>query len=256
MAPPLQAEDIAKRLPKASRAGTGWQACCPAHNDKKPSLLLYDRTDGSIFARCQAGCSFPEVRAALKSLGLWPAGPNGRAQGPAAAKTRGRGEGEGSIVMPVPEDAPRPNYERLLGWPPTEMHVYLDAEAQPLFLVARRDHQGSKDIRPLTLWRLADGTTAWKLRAPPEPRPLYGLDRLAARPDAPVLLVEGEKTAIAAARRFPSFVAVTWSGGAAAVDKTDWGPLRGREVTLWPDNDEAGRKAMARVQELLAGEGT
>ena len=48
------------------------------------------------------------------------------------------------------------------------------------------------------------------------PRPLYGLDRLAARPDAPVIVCEGEKAADAAERLFPEYVAVTSPNGAGS----------------------------------------
>ena len=43
-------------------------------------------------------------------------------------------------------------------------------------------------------------------------RPIYGLADLAARPDAPVLVVEGEKAADAAAELLPDYVAVTIHG--------------------------------------------
>ena len=65
------AEQIAKRLQKASRSGSGWIACCPAHEDGDPSLSLRD-ADGKVLAHCFAGCGQDVVVAALKSLGLWP----------------------------------------------------------------------------------------------------------------------------------------------------------------------------------------
>ncbi len=85
------------------------------------------------------------------------------------------------------------------------------------------------------------------------PTPLYGLDRLAARPDAPVLVVEGEKAADAAAVLFPGRVAVAWQGGTPAVGKADWTPLRGRPVAVWPDADKPGREAAAKVARAIIG---
>jgi hypothetical protein len=213
-----------------------------------------------------AGCTSGDVGNALRSLGLLqqepsrrgsgaqqpPRQPNGTSTVSKASRKPKKAAGPGAVtVMPIPESAPRLDWERLLGWQPTAVHLYKDAEGRLLFAVARRDHGGGKDIRPLTLTREPDGSLKWALRAPEEPRPLYGLDRLAARPSAPVLVVEGEKTADAAAAVFDDHVAVTWSGGAGAVDKTNWAPLAGREVTLWPDNDEAGAAAMERVVVLL-----
>jgi hypothetical protein len=62
-----------------------------------------------------------------------------------------------------------------------------------------------------------------------------------------VLVVEGEKATDAAATIFPNCVAMTWPGGAMAVGKADWTPLRGRRVIIWPDNDAPGRKAASEV---------
>jgi putative DNA primase/helicase len=89
----------------------------------------------------------------------------------------------------------------------------------------------------------------------PAPRPLYGLPGLAQRPDAQVLVVEGESTADAAAVLFPDHVVISWANGTNAIGKTDWQPLAGRSVTLWPDADAPGRKAMARLAALLREQG-
>ena len=93
---------------------------------------------------------------------------------------------------------------------------------------------------PLSYCNDTTGQRSWRWKALPEPRPLYGLDRLVSRPDAPVLIVEGEKAADAAQAIFPDHVVTTSSGGSRAARKTDWTPLQGRELTLWPDNDATG----------------
>ncbi len=111
------------------------------------------------------------------------------------------------------------------------------------FLVTRFP---GKKIRPLW-W---DGS-AWRWKAPPAPRPLLNLDQLQAKPDAKVLIVEGEKTADAAARLFPTAVVTTWPSGCKAINKADWSPLCGRHITLWPDNDEVGQAAMLSLAALL-----
>ena len=99
-----------------------------------------------------------------------------------------------------------------------------------------------KRLRPLW-W---DGSQ-WLWKAPPAPRPLYNLDALQQRPNAPVLIVEGEKTADAAAKLFPSAIAITWPSGCKAYAKADWSPIKGRRCTLWPDADAVGRDAMAKL---------
>lgn len=54
-------------LVNARRAGAGWQAHCPAHVDRSPSLSISEGTDGRVLVRCFAGC---ETTAILTSLEL------------------------------------------------------------------------------------------------------------------------------------------------------------------------------------------
>ncbi len=112
-------------------------------------------------------------------------------------------------------------------------------------VVCRWDNPQGKEIRPA----VPDGRGGWQWRALPDPRPLYGLDDLTARPAAQVLIVEGEKCADAAMLVVPGLVSVTWSGGGRAVHKTDWKPLAGRRVVIWPDNDEPGAETAVAVAE-------
>jgi putative DNA primase/helicase len=100
-----------------------------------------------------------------------------------------------------------------------------------------------KRIRPLW-W---DGA-AWRWKAPPAPRPLYWARR---QVGAPVLITEGEKAADAAAQLFTAYAVATWPSGCKAIDKADWQPLRGRDVVLWPDADDVGREAMAKLAARL-----
>lgn len=144
-------------------------------------------------------------------------------------------------IMPIPENAPD-----LPSNPPyTGKYCYRNAQGGELFYVLRYDEaDGKKTIRPLSFCADRDGNRQWCFKMPKELRPLYGLDRLAkAAPDAPVLLVEGEKTADAAQALFPDYVCMTWSGGSNAVDRTDFAPIADRTVIIWPDNDTPGLKA-------------
>jgi uncharacterized protein (DUF927 family) len=120
--------------------------------------------------------------------------------------------------------------------------------------VARFDEPGGKVVLPLT-YRDAGGGPRWQWQAFDEPRPLYGLEQLAERPSAPVLVVEGEKAADAARARLASFVAVTWPGGSKATAKADWSPLAGRRVVIFPDADEPGRDAARQVARLVLAAG-
>ena len=66
----MNAEIIAKAL-GGRRAGAGWMAHCPAHDDRTPSLSVRDSTNGKVLLRCHAGCEQERVIAALRSRGLW-----------------------------------------------------------------------------------------------------------------------------------------------------------------------------------------
>lgn len=51
-------------------SGGRGMACCPAHDDRSPSLSLADGTEGRLLLRCHAGCSFADVQDALRGRGL------------------------------------------------------------------------------------------------------------------------------------------------------------------------------------------
>ncbi|TCZ64302.1 hypothetical protein EXY23_06530 [Roseicella aquatilis] len=167
-----------------------------------------------------------------------------------AADSSAAEQGTWTPILPSPHPLPETMRHRRHGAPTTTWH-YRDAAGALLFAVCRFDPAGArKEILPLSC-----GAEGWRWKALPEPRPLYGLDRLAARPAAPVLVVEGEKAADAAVGIFPDFAVVTWPGGAQAVGKADWSPLRGRLVAAWPDNDAPGHKAAAEVAKATSAAG-
>lgn len=154
----------------------------------------------------------------------------------------GRGTEGWQPVVPVPADAPAAPGEH-----PTRGHAvatweYRDSKGGLLGYVYRFDGpNGSKDFIPLTWNRHGAREVAeWRWRSWDVPRPLYGLDRLAARPEAPVLVCEGEKAADAAGGLLPGFVTVTSPNGAKSSSKGDWRPLAHRRVVIWPDADKAG----------------
>ena len=109
--------------------------------------------------------------------------------------------------------------------------------------------EATKTFRPCRYGRLR-GRDGWQWRGWGDNRPLYGLPNIFARRAAPLLIVEDEKCADAAARIFPDFVATTPMNGAQSPAKTDWGPAKSRTVTIWPDHDGPGRDFAERVTQL------
>jgi len=61
----MNAEALLSRLNGVRHCGSGWQALCPAHADKNPSLSIHIR-DNKILLHCHAGCSHEAVLAALR----------------------------------------------------------------------------------------------------------------------------------------------------------------------------------------------
>lgn len=127
--------------------------------------------------------------------------------------------------------------------PATAKWDYFDANGHLLAVVYRYDPPGGKkEFRPWDAKR--------RKMAPPDPRPLYNQPGMvnAGR----VILVEGEKCAQALIAA--GVTATTAMHGAnAPVDKTDWSPLMGKAVLIWPDRDKPGWEyAMAAAHAALA----
>ncbi len=159
---------------------------------------------------------------------------------PGAAKPRAA-ESDWRLVAPVPPDAPAaPDRHPKLGKPSARWE-YRDAAGELLGFACRFDGRDGKQFRPLAFYRPKDGGAAlWRWEAWPAPRPLFGLDRLAGRPNAPVIVTEGEKAADAAGRLLPAYVAVTSPNGSRSAGKADWTALAGRSVVIWRDADAPG----------------
>ena len=229
-------------------SGTSGTACCPAHDDKTPSLSIGEGEGGRIIVKCHAGCSQDAVIDALQRRGLWLNHDKRNALSPcknAGARASPRSD------RPEPTNTSPPTQHRDLG-PADATFDYFDAEGGLIMRVMRweahneRNNTGRKQIRPTHY----DGRS-WAWGDPAGPYPLYRLTDLYAHEDAPVLLVEGEKTADAARELVTDHIVSCWPHGAGSIDKVDIEPLRGRTIILWPDADEPGRKAMQVLAERL-----
>ncbi len=182
-----------------------------------------------------------------------------RAEAPSHAKETWR------PILPVPADAPQLTNGILQRFTPDGFSLtcgwrYHNAEGRLLGCTARFDKSANgspamKQVKPFTFCQGPNGQTEWRCKGFAEPRPLYGLDRLAARATAPVLVVEGEKAADFGARRFEDHVVITSPGGSKAARKTDWSPLDGRRVVIWPDADDPGMRYADDVADMVRRSG-
>ncbi len=62
----MGADILLSHLDRVRRTGPDrWNACCPAHDDKGPSLAIRETDDGRVLVHCFAGCSVHEVIGAV-----------------------------------------------------------------------------------------------------------------------------------------------------------------------------------------------
>ena len=61
------AERFVQRLSKVKGRNGSWTACCPAHEDKSPSLSVREADDGRVLVHCFGGC---DVHSVLGAVGM------------------------------------------------------------------------------------------------------------------------------------------------------------------------------------------
>ena len=62
----MSVDNLLSHLDKVRKTGPNrWSACCPAHDDKGPSLVITEKEPDFILLKCFAGCSAHEVVAAV-----------------------------------------------------------------------------------------------------------------------------------------------------------------------------------------------
>jgi putative DNA primase/helicase len=251
---------VSQWLPSGKRQADEWVALNPTRNDKKLGSFRINIHTGkwADFSTNDAGGDpvslyaylhgFTQKEAAerlAQNIGVdFTANDNRvpQASRPAVKEA----EVPAATCEPVPNTAGMPSTRHFKHGEATAVWQYRDQEGRTLGYICRYDTPDGKEILPLT-W--VDGRWQWK--SFPKPRPLYGLDRLAAAPEATVMVVEGEKAADAAQKLFPQLAVISWAGGAKAVKHAHWDALAGRRIILCPDNDEPGTQAMLDVASVL-----
>lgn len=154
----------------------------------------------------------------------------------------------------TPEAAAREMARRMApeGFRFSRLFPYRYANGEFAWGVVRCDHPDKgKWLRPICHNGSPTSYTVGGIAAKPPGKPLYRLpELLAADPSAHVYVVEGEKAAEALAGLG---LTVTTSGSATSADAADWTPLTGRQVVIWPDNDEPGQLYARAVEAKLHG---
>jgi hypothetical protein len=209
---------VLNKLQRVRRAGAGWSALCPAHDDKRASLSVDNGADGRALIHCHAGCP-PD--AIIGALGL--------------ATTD-------LFEEPTPKSGIQATART--GGIHTTRYEIRDA-AGALAAVKVRTDPG-KAIR----WERPDGRQGLNGTATDD-LPLY-LSELAGTwaVDEPVVVTEGEKDAEAVRGAGLAAVGtVTGAGGTPSAEPL--AVLAGMPVVLWPDADAVGGEHMARIAERV-----
>ena len=200
------------------RNGEGWQAKCPAHNDRSPSLQVSEGDNGGVLVHCFAGCTADAICGAigLTLRDLMPEGTGPREHKPATNS--------------------KPRIVATYG--------YSDEAGKLVFQVVRHEPKDFRQRRPKP-----GGGWDWSVkgvRVVP-----YRLPELLAEPTRPVLVVEGEKDADNLARI--GVLATCNAGGAGKWTAEHAAYFRGRGVIVLADNDEPGRNHAEQVAQSLRG---
>ena len=113
------------------------------------------------------------------------------------------------------------------------------------FMVLRfpEGHHIKQKYAPFTL----NPDSSWSMKRPDGLLPIYYTNKY---PDKAIIINEGEK-ALMASEKIWDYDSCTWHGGVNAWQKADWSPIFGREVVIFPDNDEAGMKCASELSKYL-----
>ena len=248
--------DVIEQQIELEKRGSEYFGLCPFHDDHKKSLQVNEGKQIFKCFACDVGGDVIEFyqlqgmdfKNACMALAEYQTKDN--SQRPSKRQFTEPKKQNFRQVIPAPQAAKykqviHPTYGR-----PSNIWKWTTTDGKMIGYTLRYELNEGKVILPLT-WQRSDDFDNWMFKGFEAPRPLYNLQELTNRTNEPVLIVEGEKCSEAAKELFPYLVVTTWMGGTGAIEKTDWTPLYGRTICLWPDNDDPGRKAMIGIAKKL-----
>jgi putative DNA primase/helicase len=255
----MTAETIARAL-GGRKAGQGWTARCPAHDDRTPSLSIRDSDGNKVLVHCHAGCDQRDVIVALKGRGLWSdQGPRSLSQVarrmPAKRKQDPDDVRRSEAALAI-WDSAKPVKGTLVETYLASRSIDLPPPNSLRFHVGLRHPSGG--IWPAMVALVTDGADGTPLaihrtfltadgagKAPVKPQKMMlgpcrgGMVRLA-NPEEVLMIGEGIETCLAAmhATGHPAWAALSTSGM-----RTLNLPNNFRDVIVLADGDEPGETA-------------
>lgn len=249
--------------------GDEWEGCCPFHQEDTPSFTIFTGKDGAERFHC-FGCGergdiidFVEKlkglgkRDAIKYLGGGQSAPNVSAR---KAQSRdiyagitpifdpGERISQGKLVKLYNPKRADDQQRRWGSFVPSAVYPYRRQDGTLVGYVLRHEIPTGKETPMVCRVRLETGEECWSRFPFPKPRPLYRENYL---DKGQVIIVEGEKCADRAAATLGR-QAVTWAGGTFGIKHTDWSPLAGRSVVIWPDADKPGIATANEIASILS----
>lgn len=203
---------IAGSFATLKKKGNEWVCKCPFHSpDNNPSCYIFHKGGKWLF-KCFScgeagdaidwlkgveGLDVPQAVKRLTGGADWKPLPFAQSQPPPKIPDR--------VTSKPPAGTAAPDMRiRMLG-DPVRIWPYRDADGGILGYVVRYEVEGKKEIRAWTWGARGDAVPGWACGHWNPPRPIFGLDVLAAAPGRAVLIVEGEKAAEAAATLLGEF---------------------------------------------------
>ena len=220
-----------KRIAAANGCKTTYQAKCPCHNDKLPSLTISEGDNGKIILHCFADCKTEDI---LSEIGLSYKDLSDR-QELTWHKKKAWG------------------ISRELGgeWEFKEEYTYRDSDGKYLYSKVRFENIATKDktIRYYRIDNISDTAVAGKGDNEPV---LYRLPELLALKNKAqaVYICEGEKDVETLRKLKQGFGVATTCGGASDWKKhgKEWAKyFKGLSVVIMRDNDNAGLKLAEEI---------
>lgn len=234
----MKVHEVLARLTGVKRTGANqWVAFCPCCEPDKTRgdrhLGVSEGNNEKPLFNCLHYCCFQDIVKAVESRGCSGLAHDHRKRGNKKPGGKRMGKTWPSIEAAVAD------LERTTGGQCVGNWEYPGGT----FRVLRFDlAEDDKTFRPVHR-----NGAGWVLGDPPGLLPLYRADALPA--DGLVWVVEGEGTADALlAIRVPC---VTSAHGAGSPGKSDWAPLAGRDVAIWPDTNKAGYEYAEAVAAML-----
>ena len=218
-----------------------YEARCPAHQDRKASLII-GPGDKGIRIKCLAGCTTEDV---VASAGLSMSDlfyEDSTRPGPKKAPKQPEGKQKAK-----PQEKSEPE-EKRVPRKIVKVYPYTDENGKTVFEVVRYDPKGFSQRVPD---RTQPGGYRWSIK---DVRPvIYHLPQVisAIQAGKMVYIVEGEKDADSLAMLGET--ATTSPMGAGKWRKEHSEFLSGADVCIIPDNDEPGRKHAEQVLMQLHG---